>query len=145
MMSLSSRKDHQELINKKLIIQSRAHCNPPNKCELLFLSGNLGRVRLLCNKNFPKAPRVRRWEFSAISLTWIEHQERGTSQVPTVTASAVLFTTPVASVMSHSYTSLCTVTTWSGPPWAETKPYTENSSCILGGSVVVPPLLVHPN
>lgn len=79
--------------------------------------GNLHRARLLCNENFPKAPRAERWEFSAIFLTGMEHQERGISQVPRTLVSTVLFTTSVASVMSHSYTSLalwphCLVTSW---------------------------------
>lgn len=62
----------------------------------------------------PLNPNTGRQEFSATSLTWIKHQGRGTSQVPMTLASAIYFTTPAASVMSHSYTCLCTMATLSG-------------------------------
>lgn len=109
---LSHSRGPQDLINKKHL-EETGYTAPSKQCRFFSL-GDLCRVRLPCNENFPEAPGAGRWEFSATSPTWMEHQGRGTSQVPTTLASAFLFTRPVVSVLNHSYTSLCTVGTLSG-------------------------------
>lgn len=126
--------------NKQKVL-SRGTLQPPINVNYYSCQKTSTGWGCFAMKNFPKAPRAERWEFSAISLTRIKHQGRGTSQVPTILASIILFTTPAASVMSHSYTCLCTRATLSGYLLVVCdKFYKENTSWQL-----VLPFFLHSN
>ena len=130
-------------VKKKITMVSHSRGIRSSEIKHLEEAGTL-QPELLCNENIP-SPKSWQEEFSVIFPRWIEHQGRGTSQVPTILASAILFTTSVASVTWVTLTHPCVL--WPHclvSPWlCETKAYKE--IFLVAGSLSVPPSQLYPH
>lgn len=139
---------HRELMNQKPL-EEAGTLQPPSKWESLFLLGNLGRVRLLCNEYVPKVPRQvgHSWQVGILShfpeMDWTPGKGNSPSSKD-LSALAVLFTTSVASALwvtlTHPFVlwPRCLVT----PGLCETKSHKE--FFLEVGSLSVPPSQIYP-